>query len=55
MAKYISTKEIKSYLNGKSYSSIHKTGSVIGMKKQFGWDKAHEIVYSGNFIYAIWN
>lgn len=54
MSKYISTKNIKSYLYGKTYSSIHRTGSVRGMKKLFGWNKASEIIRSGNYIYAIW-
>lgn len=52
--KYISTKIIDNYLEGKTYSSIHKTGSVKGMKKQYGWDKAKEIIYSGEHIYAVW-
>ncbi len=52
--RYISTKEIDSYLKDKSYSSILKSGSVRGMKKLFGWDKAKEIIYSGKYIYAIW-
>ena len=54
MQKYISVKEIKDYLKDKSYTSIHKTGSVMGMKRNYGWDKAQEIVRSGQFIYAIW-
>lgn len=54
MKKYIPAKEIKNYLKDKSYTSIHKTGSVIGMKRNYGWDKAQEIIYSGKFIYAIW-
>lgn len=53
MTKYISVKKINDYLNGKSYNSIHKTGSVSGMKKLYGWNKAKEIIYSGQFIYAI--
>lgn len=53
MQKYIPVKEIKDYLKDKSYTSIHKTGSVKGMKRDFGWDKAQEIVCSGQFIYAI--
>lgn len=55
MSKYISTKNIKSYLYGKTYSSIHITGSVRGMKKLFGWNKASEIIRSGNYIYAIFS
>lgn len=51
--RYISIKQIDSYLDGKSYSSIHKSGSVKGMKLLYGWNKAKEIVYSGQFIYAI--
>ena len=54
MQKYIPVKEIKGYLKGKSYTSIQKAGSVKGMKRDFGWDKAQEIVRSGQFIYAIW-
>lgn len=53
--KYISTKQIDKFLEGKSYNSIHKTGSVKGMKLNYGWDKAIEIVYSGQYIYAIFN
>lgn len=52
--RYISVKEIDNYLEGKTYNSIHKTGSVRGMKRLYGWDKAKEIVYSGEFIYAIY-
>ena len=55
MKKYISIKDIGNYLKGKSYTSIHKTGSVTGMKLSYGWDKAKEIVYSGQYIYAIWD
>ena len=54
MQKYIPVKEIKNYLKDKSYTSISKTGSVKGMKRNYGWDKAQEIVRSGQFIYAIW-
>ena len=54
MQKYITVKEIKDYIKDKSYISINKTGSVKGMKRNFGWDKAQEIVRSGQFIYAIW-
>ena len=53
MQKYIPVKEIKDYLKDKSYASIHKTGPVKGMKLYYGWDKAQEIVRSGQFIYAI--
>ena len=52
--KYISTKEIAVYLNGKSYASISTTGSLKGMKELYGWDKASEIVKSGNYYYCIW-
>lgn len=54
MKKYISIKNIGNYLNGKSYTSIHKTGSVTGMKRYYGWDKAKEIVYSGQYIYTLY-
>lgn len=54
ITKYIPVKQIDKYLKGKSYSSISKTGSLTGMKKLYGWDKAQEIVYSGKYIYAIW-
>ena len=53
--KYLSIKHINSYLENKSYASIYANGSVKGMKKLFGWDKAKEIIKSGNYIYAIWN
>lgn len=52
--KYISTKEISSYLSDKSYTSCSITGSLKGMKKLYGWDKATEIVRSGNYYYCIW-
>jgi len=52
--KYIKTKYLKQYLNNKPYSSISITGSVYGMKKQFGWDKAKEIIKSGSYYYAIY-
>lgn len=54
ITKYIPVKKIDIYLQGKSYSSISKTGSLTGMKKLYGWDKAQEIIYSGKYIYAIW-
>ncbi len=43
--KYLSIKHIDSYLENKSYASIYANGSVKGMKKLFGWDKAKEIIY----------
>jgi len=52
--KYIKTSDIENYLKGKQYSSIHVTGTIYGQKKLYGWDKAREIVKSGNFYYAIW-
>lgn len=52
--KYVSVKKIDEYLKGKSYASIHKTGSLAGMKLLYGWDKAREIIRSGQYIYAIW-
>lgn len=52
--KYMSVKEIDNYLKGKSYTSIHCTGSIRGMKRNNGWDKAQEIIRSGKYIYAIW-
>ena len=51
--RYISVKQIDNYLEGKSYNTIHKTVSVKGMKKLNGWHNAKEIVYSGEYIYAI--
>lgn len=52
--KYVKTKDLPKKLEGKSYASISCTGSVRGMKKLYGWDKAREIFQSGNYIYAIW-
>lgn len=52
--EYVKVKDLKKRLEGKGYSSISCTGSVRGMKKQYGWDKAQEIFRSGKFIYAIW-
>lgn len=52
--KYISTKKITDYLKDKSYTSISITGSLKGMKTKYGWDKATEIVRSGNYYYCIW-
>lgn len=52
--KYVKTIDLSAKLEGKRYSSISFTSSVSGMKKIYGWDKAHEIFRSGNFIYAIW-
>lgn len=52
--KYVKTKNLPEKLNGKRYSSISCTGSIRGMKKLYGWDKAQEIFRSGSFIYAIW-
>ena len=51
--EYVKAKDLQNRLEGKSYASISCTGSVRGMKKQFGWDKAKEIFRSGNFIYAV--
>lgn len=52
--KYIKTKEITNYINGRAFSVISITGSIKGMKKLYRWDKATEIVRSGKFYYAIW-
>lgn len=52
--KYIPVKEIDNYLKDKKYSSIHCTDSIRGMKRDYGWDRAQEIVKSGQYIYAIW-
>jgi len=52
--RYMSVKEIDNYLKDKKYSSIHCTGSIRGMKRDYGWDRAQEIIRSGKYIYAIW-
>lgn len=52
--KYIKTKDIVTYINGRNYGSISITGSIKGMKKLYGWNTASEIVKSGQFYYAIW-
>ena len=52
--KYIKRREIVSYLKDKDYCSISYTGSIIGMKKFYGWNKAIEIIRSGYCYYAIW-
>lgn len=52
--EYVKTKDLQKRLEGKKYSSISHTGSVRGMKKLYGWNKAQEIFRSGNYIYAIW-
>ena len=52
--EYVKVKDLQKRLEGKQYASISCTGSVRGMKKQYGWDKAQEVFRSGNFIYAIW-
>lgn len=52
--RYMSVKEIDNYLKDKSYTSIHYTGSIRGMKRNYGWNKAQEIIRSGKYIYAIW-
>ena len=53
--KYIPVSKRGEYLRGKQYASIHCTGSLYGMKKNFGWDKAKEIFKSGSYYYAVWN
>ena len=53
--KYIPVKQRAAYLAGKQYASISCTGSLHGMKKLFGWNKAREIFKSGNYYYAVWN
>lgn len=52
--EYVKVKDLPKRLEGKSYASISCTGSLRGMKKLYGWDKAQEIFRSGDFIYAIW-
>lgn len=52
--KYIPVAQRDTYLNGKRYASISCTGSLHGMKKLFGWDKASEIFKSGQYYYAVW-
>lgn len=51
--KYIRQTDIIAYLNDKNYSSISITGSIKGMKKLYGWNKAKEIIKSGSYYYAI--
>lgn len=53
--KYIPVKQRDAYLAGKQYASISCTGSLHGMKKLFGWNKAKEIFKSCNYYYAVWN
>lgn len=52
--KYIKTSAIKAYIAGRKYSSISVSGSLLGMKKLYGWDKAREIIKSGSYYYCIW-
>lgn len=52
--KYIKVKEINSYIGNRKYCSTSVTGSLIGMKKLYGWDQASEIVRSGSYYYCIW-
>ena len=53
--KYVPVAELARHLAGKQYASISCTGSLRGMKKLFGWNKAREIFKSGNYYYAVWN
>jgi len=53
--KYVPVAQRDAYLQGKQYASISCTGSLHGMKKRYGWDKAKEIFKSGNYYYAVWN
>lgn len=53
--RYIKQKDLKNFLNGRNYTSISITGSVKGMKKLYGWDKAIEIVRSVNNYFAMWS
>ena len=52
--KYIKTKDIQEYVKDKRYATISITGSLIGMKKNYGWNRAKEILKSGKYYYAIW-
>jgi len=53
--KYIKRKDIEAYLDGKIYSSISVTGSLKGMRKNYGWNMAKEIIKSGSYYYAFWD
>lgn len=53
--RYIKQNELPSFLVGRKYSSISNTGSIKGMKKLYGWDKAIEIVKTANNYIALWS
>ena len=52
--KYIKTKDLDKYLNGRTYTTIYSNGSISGMKNMYYWDRAKEIIKSGSYYYAIW-
>lgn len=52
---YIKKSNLEKHINGRTYSAIHYTGSVRGMKQLYGWDKATEIFRCGQYIYALFD
>lgn len=49
--KYIPVSQIHDYLKNKTYTYTTRT---THLKNLYGKDNAKEIVYSGNYVYAIW-
>ena len=51
---YYSSPKMYEYATGKRFTEncpcIHRTGSVRGMNKLFGWDKRDKVRH-GNYIY----
>lgn len=52
--KYIKVSDRAIYLKDKEYCSISITGSLKGMKKMYGWNKAKEVFRSGNYYFCVW-
>lgn len=52
--KYVRVNDLQAYINGRKHSSISCTSSLRAMKLLHGWDKASEIIRSGNAVYALW-
>lgn len=55
--EYVKVSDLKNYLARNSLEivgSIDRTGSVLGMRKRFGW-KRYKVILSGSYYYALDN
>ena len=52
--EYVKKQKLIYYLQQcERYESIAATGSIRGMKKLYGWNKAYKIFKSGKYYYAL--